>query len=146
MHRLRMHKGVVFGLGVALATFAVGITAADAQSCDRGRRACRCAPHPGYAFVPPPPPGLIPPNPVYGYRPPRGYSGYGASREGYDYPPTGYGRGQPWFKGASYWGPPRAEYGSYPERRSRRVRLDEEDYAPPPYHGYRHAGGWAQNR
>jgi hypothetical protein len=144
MHRLRMHKGAVFGLGIALATFAVGVTGADAQSCYKGR-ACRCAPHPAYSFVPPPP-GLIPPNPVYGYRPPRGYFGYGASRVGYDYQPMGYGRGQPWYKGASYYGPARAEYGSYPGHGNRRVRLDDDDYAPPPYHRYRHAGGWAQNR
>ncbi len=146
MHRLRIHKGVVFGLGVALATFALGVTGADAQSCNQGRRACRCAPHPPYAFVPPPPNALIPPNRVYGYRSPRGYPGHGASRVGYDdYPPTGYGRGQPWLDGAAHYGPPGPEY-SYPGHRTRRVRIDDDDYDPPAYHRYRHVDGWAQNR
>lgn len=148
MHSLRMHKGIVIGLGVALATFAVSVTEADA-SCNRGRRACRCAPQPAYSFGPPPPSRFIPPNPVYGHyghRSPRGYANYGPSGVGYYYPPAAYGPSQPYVNGASYYGPPRPEYGSFPGRSGRIVRSEEDLYAPPYHGGYRPTGVWSWAR
>jgi hypothetical protein len=141
MQTLRKRRGLAIGLGVALATFAVGVTEADA-SCYKGRRACRCAPQPAYSFLPPPN-GPIPPNPVYGPRWPRDHSRYWPSATRYDYSPPGYGSGRPWFEGASYRPPPRSEYASYPGRRSRPVRLEDyDDEAPPPDYRYRPDGGW----
>jgi hypothetical protein len=135
------------GLGAALATFAVGATGADASSCNNVRRACRCTPPPAYSFLTPPPSRFIPPEPVYGYRSPRGHYRYGPSGASYDDPPPGYRPGRPWINGVSYYGATRPEFGSYPGYRSRRVRFEDYDDAPPPYdRGYRRSIGWAQNR
>jgi hypothetical protein len=137
-----MHKGIVIGLGAALATFAVGVAQADA-SCN-GHRACRCPPAYGHA---PPPRAYAP---AYNYAPPA-YQGYGPSAARHSYPPAAYGRGEPYAYGASYYGPPppvpRAPLVGYSGYGHAPPRYRDYDYAPryrgydytPPYRGYGHA-------
>jgi hypothetical protein len=138
-----MRKGIVIGLGAALATFAVNITDADASCRRRHNR-----PPPVYGYAPPPPPvnGCTPPAAVYGYGPPAGCCGNGSATVGYYYPPTAYGPGQPYAYGPSYYGPPPPAYGSYPPPPGPPVGYQGSGYAPPYYGAYRPDGVWVQIR
>src|SRR5262249_33689257 len=121
---VQMRKGLVVGVGAALAVATLSST--DASAC--GRRDTYCggyAPPAAYQYAPPPGYGYVPPAPVSGY-------GYGSAPPAY-YAPPSYG----------FYGD--AAYGGY--RGCDRGYGYTYSSAPSAgYYGYRPAAVWVPVR
>jgi hypothetical protein len=122
-------KGLLAGLGAALAACAIDVT--DASACSRRSRGCGSyyAPPVAYRYAPPPGCGSVC-GPGYGYVPPAPVYGYGPPPRAYYAPPPYaapvYGYGPSYGRGYGYRGSRGCDrgYGYAP----RAVYYGDDDY------------------